>query len=95
VGDDELEQLREQGRQDALELIASRAPSDPLARCAWAAGYGRVSELQTAVDAARASGHTWRVIAQALGEHPETTRNKYGGGIERMRAYRARKRGGN
>lgn len=93
MGDDELAELRAQGQRDARELIATRAPDDPLARCAWAAGYGKVSELQTAVNGARAAGSTWRQIAAALGEHPDTTRQKYGSNYKGQRAYRARKRG--
>lgn len=84
--------LREQGRHDAVEAAEERAPSHPLERVAWAAGWGQEDQLRAAVQTARAAGTTWRAIAEALGEHEATVETKYGRGYERQRAYRERRR---
>ena len=91
--DDELQQVREQGRKDALSTIAAHAPAEPLARVAWAVGYGAVSEAQAAVDLARSGGATWQQIGQAAGINWRTAQSRWGSGPDRQRRYRERKAG--
>lgn len=61
------EALRTAGHQAAVDLIRNTAPAQPLERVAWMIGYGEVDETYAAVAEARASGHTWREIAEATG----------------------------
>lgn len=84
---------RARGEQDALR-VEEQAPVDPLQRIAWAIGFGKTDQVQTAVDPAREAGCTWRDIGAAIGEHWRNAQTKYGGGRARQRAYRERKRGG-
>lgn len=89
----ELEQAREQGKQDALRTIASYAPVEPLKRVAWAVGYGAIDEVQAAVDLARANGATWQSIGQAAGINWRTAQSRWGSGPQRQRRYRERNPG--
>lgn len=91
--DQDLEQAREQGRQDAMRTIASHAPVEPLRRVAWAVGYGAVDEVQAAVDAARKNGATWQDIGQAAGINWRTAQSRWGSGPQRQRRYRERNPG--
>jgi len=91
ASDAALDAARAAGRDDA-EHAMDRAPDDPLLRVAWAQGFGQVDQLREAVRQAKASGLTWRQIGAALGEHPRTAETKYGGGLDRMRRYRERRR---
>lgn len=52
----------------------------PLERVAWLSRAGELAELRKAVEAARASGATWAVVAEALDANPHTTRNRFGPG---------------
>jgi hypothetical protein len=94
ASDDELEQARERGRDDALQTIAAHAPAEPLLRVAWAVGYGAVDEVQAAVDRARADGATWQMIGQAAGINWRTAQSRWGSGPDRQRRYRERKASG-
>lgn len=91
VSDDERDAAMRAGAE-AAEAVAGQGPDDPLLAISWALGFGQVDQLRAAVDRARQQGLTWRQIASATGEHVETARTKYGGGLERMRRYRDRKR---
>lgn len=82
-----------EGLEATTDEVVAQAPDQPELRLAWAQGFGHVNVLQAAVDFARSQGLTWAQIGESLGEHPGTARTKYGGGLERMRRYRARKRG--
>lgn len=89
----QMEPAREAGRRAALEA-AALAPADPLERVAWLKGFtgGDVDVLAGAVAAARSAGATWGEIGEALDENPRTVATKYGGGRDRMKRYRERKK---
>ncbi|MPY95972.1 MAG: hypothetical protein GEV08_23810 [Acidimicrobiia bacterium] len=91
LDEDRLRLARDHGEADARRA-EEHAPTDALERIAWAVGFGQVDQVQAAVDAARAAGLTWRQIAPAIGEHWRNVQTKYGGGRERHRRYRERKR---
>jgi hypothetical protein len=92
VTDEEIRAARERGEVDATEVIADRAPDDPILRVAWATGYGKVEVIKDAVELARAAGVTWRQLGDAMGENWRTVQSRYGGGQERYRQYRERQR---
>src|SRR4051794_11532813 len=92
VSDDDIRDARRRGMTDATELVADKAPDDPVLRVAWAGGYGQIDVIKDAIDAARAAGATWRQLGDALGENWRTVQSRYGGGAERYQRYRERQR---
>lgn len=84
--------LREEGRRAAATAMAGQAPDDPLARVAWADGWGQEDQVRAAVQAAREAGISWAALGRALGVHRATVETKYGKGYERQKAYRERRR---
>lgn len=91
VTSEDLAAARSAGHQNATDALAA-APDHPLLRIAWAQGFGQIDQLREAVQQGKASGLTWREIGEALGENPKTAATKYGGGLDRMRRYRERKK---
>ncbi len=74
---DDLEQARQQGHDDAVQLVGSRKPDEPLLALAWAVGVGQVDLVRQALDDALAAGRSWREIGEAMGEKPATLRSRY------------------
>ena len=93
LNSEELAVTRQAAEEAARNMLEQQAPQDVLRRVAWAAGFGNIDEAATAVGAARTAGYTWEQISDALGMNAETARTRYGGGYERQRRYRARKKG--
>lgn len=74
---DELDDARQRGHDDAVELANTRKPNEPLLALAWAVGVGQVDLVRQALDEALAAGRTWREIGEAMGEKPNTLRSRY------------------
>lgn len=91
VSEADLAAARDAGEHAARQTLEA-APDHPLLRVAWARGFGRIDQLQEAVDTAKAAGYTWKDIGAAVQEHWKTAATKYGGGYEAQRRYRQRKK---
>lgn len=92
VTPEELEHAREEGRALARVLLKD-APQHPLLRIAWAQGVADIDLVRTTVSEARGLGIPWPRIAEITGDSSaKVAENKWGGGRERDRAYRERRR---
>jgi hypothetical protein len=97
VTDEELRTAVERAHAEgerAAQSASSKAPPEPLLRIAWLRGFEDEDAIKEAVRIARRSGATWTQIAIATNEaDAKAAEVRYGGGAERARRYRARKRG--